>query len=170
MWTVAAGCDTVHSPGIEATALPVILIIHLTWTTHRRFPMIGASEAAFLRRFLPAEALRHEAHVLALGLVQDHVHMVLRLPPRYDLPRLVQGLKGASARLANRDSSISRTGLRWAEGYHAKSVSPRTLPVAIAYVRNQSTRHPDRAIPDAPRGGAGSGAEAPARRPAGDAS
>ena len=112
--------------------------------------MIGGSEAAFLRRFLPAEAMRLGTRVLALGLVQDHAHLILRLPPRYDLPRLVQGLKGASARLANRDSSISRTGLRWAEGYHAKSVSPRQLRVAIEYVRNQSTRHPDRAIPGVP--------------------
>ncbi len=115
--------------------------------------MIGTSEEAFLRRFVPAEAQRLGARVLAMGLVQDHAHVILRLPPRFDLPRLVQGLKGASARLANRDASISRTGLRWAEGYHANSVSPRQLRVAIDYVRNQSTRHPDRAIPDAPTPG-----------------
>jgi putative transposase len=136
---------TVQSLALAAQ-MPVVLIVHLTWTTYRRFPMIGESEAAFLRRFLPAGAMRLGVRVLAIGLVQDHVHLILRLPARYDLPRLVQELKGASARLANRDQSISRAGLRWAEGYHANSVSPRNLRVAIEYVRHQATRHPDRAI------------------------
>jgi REP element-mobilizing transposase RayT len=73
--------------------MPVVLIVHVTWTTYRRFPMIGGSEAAFLRRFLPAGAIRLGARVLALGLVQDHAHLILRLPARYDLPRLVQELR-----------------------------------------------------------------------------
>ena len=149
--------------------MPVNLFIHLTWTTYRRMPMIGVSEAAFLKRFLPAEAQRHGARVIVLGLVQDHLHMVLRLPAAYDLPRLVQGFKGASARLANRDVAISRAGLRWAEGYDARSVGPRQLADVIAYVKRQATRHPDRALPTCPPAEAAKARRA-ARRPAGDTS
>ena len=126
--------------------MPVVLFVHLTWTTFRRMPMIGATEARFLGRFLPAESRRHGAAVIALGLVRDHVHLLLRLPGRFDLPKLVQGLKGASARLANADQQISRGGLRWASGYHAHSVSPSNLPSTVDYVRRQADRHPDRAI------------------------
>jgi len=140
-----------------------MLFIHLTWTTFRRLPMIGPSEARFLERFLPAEAQRHKTTVIALGLVQGHVHLVLRLPGQFDLPRLVQGLKGASARLANQDTTISKTGLRWAGGYTAVSIGRHQLRTAIGYVKNQAQRHPDRAIRD-------SRAEARARRAAHDAS
>jgi REP element-mobilizing transposase RayT len=126
--------------------MPVALFVHLTWTTFRRMPMIGTTEARFLGRFLPAESRRHGAAVLALGLVRDHVHLLFRLPGRFDLPRLVQALKGASARMANADQQISRGGLRWASGYHVQSVSPRSLPRAADYVRRQADRHPDRAI------------------------
>jgi len=100
----------------------------------------------FLKRFIPAESQRHTAEVITLGLVQDHVHIVLRLPAHFDLPRLVQGLKGASARLANQDESISKTGLRWDAGYRAVSIGRQQLPVVVAYVRNQARRHPDRKI------------------------
>ena len=131
--------------------MPVTLFVHLTWTTFRRMPMIGATEARFLDRFLPAEARRHGAAVIAHGLVRDHVHLLFRLPGRFDLPRLVQGLKGGSARLANADLQISRGGLRWASGYHVHSVSPRSLPAAVDYVRGQADRHPDRVIPNDPR-------------------
>jgi REP element-mobilizing transposase RayT len=142
--------------------MPVVILVHLSWTTYRRMPMIGHTEARFLQRFLPAEAQRHGAQVLAMGIVGDHVHLILRLPSSYDVPRMVQGLKGASARLVNRDPR-SRVGLRWASGYHATSLSPRRLARAIAYVRGQAERHPELAI-------TGSPAEAGARRPPGDPS
>lgn len=132
--------------------MPAILLIHLCWTTYRRMPMIESSTARFLRRFLPAEAQRHGAQVLALGMVRDHVHLVLRLPSRFDLPRLVQGLKGASSRLVNRDVTLSTTGLRWDAGYHAGSVSRRQLPNVIAYVGSQERRHPERAVAGEPAG------------------
>ena len=108
--------------------------------------MIREETAEFLRRFLPAEAQRHRAQVLALGLVDDHVHLVLRLPAQFDLPRLVQGLKGASSRLVNRDANRYKTGLRWNESYHAASVGRRQLALVIEYVKHQAQRHPDRRV------------------------
>jgi len=126
--------------------MPVVLFVFITWATFRRMPMIGASAARFLERFLPAEAQRQGATVIRLGMVCDHVHVVLRLPGRIDMPRLMQGFKGASARLVNQDPQISRTGLRWAAGYSAFSVSPRNLKAAVDYVKQQAERHPDRAI------------------------
>ena len=121
------------------------IILHISWTTFERRPMIGPSEAAFLDRFLPAETKRHGGAVLAKGLVADHVHLIVRTDVRFDIPRLMQGLKGASARVANRDGH-SRTGLRWARGYDARSVSPSDLTNTVAYVTNQCRRHPDRVI------------------------
>jgi putative transposase len=100
--------------------------------------MVTTGVASFLRRFLPAEAARHGCEVVALGVVPDHVHLLLRIPPRVDLPRMVQGLKGASARLGNRESTV---GLRWEKGYQVKTVSPSGLPRVIDYVRHQAQRH-----------------------------
>ena len=105
--------------------------------------MINPREARFLHRFLPWEANRHGCETIATGLVSDHVHMVLRMPSQFDLPRLVQGLKGASSRLANLESL---TGLRWAKGYEAKTVSPSGLEAVVRYVRSQVQRHPDRTV------------------------
>jgi putative transposase len=123
------------------------IYVHITWTTRDRRPMITAATKRFLQRFLVAEAARHGARSLALDMVSDHVHVVLELPAAFDLPRLVQGLKGASARLINANESLTAVGLRWARGYDARSVSPSGLGRVIAYVKSQSDRHPDRAIP-----------------------
>ena len=122
------------------------LYIHVSWTTLDRRPMIGPSARQFLRRFLPAEAQTHGAIVISTGIVSDHVHLLLVPPPRWDMPHLVQMLKGASSRLANKDPAVSRTGLRWAAGYDAQTVSPSCVERVRAYVRDQARRHPDRAI------------------------
>jgi REP element-mobilizing transposase RayT len=79
-------------------------------------------------------------------MVIDHVHMIVVVPPVFDLPRLVQGLKGASARIANRDGHSSPRPLRWAGGYDARSVGVSRLAAAVRYVERQSARHPERAI------------------------
>jgi len=122
------------------------LYAHLTWTTLNRVPSITTSVREFLDRFLRQQALRHGARPLAVGMVSEHVHMIVELPPVYDLPRLVQGLKGASARVANRDGHAERRPLQWTPGYDARSVGVSQLAAAVRYVEEQPRRHPDRAI------------------------
>ena len=108
--------------------------------------MIGDPEVRFLKQFLPARTRQLGADVLAIGIVCDHVHLIQQLPGEFNVPKLVQSLKGASARIANRDPAISLTGLRWARGYDFRSLGPRALRRAIDYVKNQAARHPDSAI------------------------
>ena len=130
--------------------MPVRLYALLTWTTERRLPLIQPAVATFLRRVLPVIASRHGTRVIELGIVRNHVHVVVELPPRVDVPRLLQGLKGASARIANRDGIVRRGRLRWANGYDMRSLGVRDLKRAIRYVRTQSARHPSLALDDIP--------------------
>jgi putative transposase len=125
--------------------VPVRIYVHASWTTFARLPLIDIEVAAFLRRFVQIEAGRHGARVIETGIVRDHVHMILELPPVFDVPRLMQGLKGASARIANRDRVARHESLRWAQGYDLRSVGVRQLRGAIAYVRSQADRHPEQA-------------------------
>ncbi len=126
--------------------MSIKLYAHLSWTTDGRLPMLGRSEEVFLRRFLPAEADRHGVRIAALGVVTNHLHLILRLPATLDVPKLVQGMKGARARLANKDPTISRKGIKWAKGYDLRSVSPGHLRQAIDYVTRQPQIHPHHAI------------------------
>jgi len=103
--------------------------------------MIDDAVAAFLRRFLPPVARRFGAHVMALGAVSDHVHVLLFLPLVIDVPKLVQALKGASARVANRDRIGARGPLRWASGYDCRSVGVRGVHRVASYVEHQAGHH-----------------------------
>src|SRR2546425_6391965 len=65
--------------------MPVRLYALLTWTTLRRLPLIHPGAGAFLRRILPEIARRHGTRVVDLGIVRNHVHVVLDLPPNVDI-------------------------------------------------------------------------------------
>jgi REP element-mobilizing transposase RayT len=119
--------------------MSVRLYAHLSWTTFGRLPLINEAVAAFLGRFLLREAHRHRVRVLEIGVVRDHVHMILQLPAAFDIPRMVQGFKGASARIANRDHIARHESLRWANGYDLRSIGIRQLKSAVTYFRNQSS-------------------------------
>jgi REP element-mobilizing transposase RayT len=123
--------------------VPSTIYAHLTWTTLRRDPLITPAVAAFLLRFLPPQGRRYGGQVLEIGIVRDHVHVLLHLTPGAPIPQLVQALKGASARVANRDGiAPENRPLRWDRGYDLRSVSPQALAAATRYVRRQGERHP----------------------------
>src|SRR5947208_12834511 len=107
--------------------MPVRLYALLTWTTLRRLPLIHPGAAAFLRRLLPKIAHRHATRILGIGIVRNHVHLVLELPPLVDVPRLVQALRGASARISSRDGVMPRAKLQWVTDDDLRSLGVREL-------------------------------------------
>jgi REP element-mobilizing transposase RayT len=92
---------------------------------------------------LPVIAERYGTRVVEAGIVSNHVHLIVELPLRPDIPRLLQALKGATARIANRDGLMPRARLHWADGYDLRSVGVRDLKRAIRYVREQEKHHPE---------------------------
>lgn len=122
--------------------MPFFLYVLLSWTTKDRAELIDAVSADFLRRFLPVVARRFGAETVAMGVVPDHVHALLLLPAVIDIHRLVQGLKGASARAVDRGRGPNGGKLKWASGYDLRSVSPNALERVMRYVESHKTRHP----------------------------
>ncbi len=125
------------------------LYYHLIWATRGRLPLLNADLATFLGRYLRNIARQERAHVLEMGMVATHLHVLVRADPQTHLSRLVQRLKGGSAHQANVERlGKGADGLRWAKGYTLETVSPRALEAVRQYLRTQPERHPDEVIPD----------------------
>ena len=122
------------------------LFVHIVWTTRYREATIDGQRAAYLSENLPIIARQERAHILAIGIVATHLHLLMRIHPATSLSRLLQRMKGGTARAINWDASVSKPALRWAKGYSATTVSPRHTGNAAVYVRQQSTHHPTDAI------------------------
>src|SRR6266550_4401263 len=91
---------------VEHTSRPLMpahrIFFHLTWSTLARRPMINAPTRAFLDEYFRNIALQERATIVCLGFLQTHAHLLIRTGPRFDLPRLVQLLKGGSSYAASR--------------------------------------------------------------------
>ena len=121
------------------------LFIHLAWTTHDRLPMINAATSTFLEEFFKKTAARQDVEIVDLAILKTHVHMIVRTPPRIDLPRLVQFFKGGSSYAASRHPG-NALGLRWAPEYSATTVGPGQLDAVHIYLQKQSAHHPGEGI------------------------
>src|SRR5881409_872253 len=120
------------------------IYFHLTWSTQARRPMIDAPTRAFLHEYFRKIALQERATIVSLGFLQTHAHLLVRTGPRYDLPRLVQLLKGGSSYAASRQPG-NLLGLRWNREYSVTSVSPKFVPQAMATSRVRTAgTHPKR--------------------------
>ena len=122
------------------------IFFHLTWSTHRRMPMIDQPTRSFLDGFFRRTAIQERVTIIALAFLRTHVHLLLQAGPRLDLSRLVQLLKGGSSYAASRQPD-NKLGLRWNREYSVTSVSPKLLQGAIDYIERQNVRHPAEMIP-----------------------
>ena len=128
----------------------------LTWLRPKPLCPVGGralldlGRAEYLAENLPIIARQERAHLLTIGVVSTHVHLLLRLHPTTQLPRLLQRMKGGTARALSTSTPDQAAPVRWAKGYSVTSVGPRALGQAAAYVQSQPRHHPAEAIPGWP--------------------
>jgi len=127
------------------------LFIHVVWTTRYRQATLCLESAEYLAEHLPIIARQERARVIETGIVSTHLHLLMRVHPTTEVPRLPQRMKGGTAVMLNRIRGGSRPPIRWAKGYNVESISSRALDVVARYVRDQHHHHPGDAIPDWPR-------------------
>lgn len=77
---------------------------------------------------------------IALGGVDDHLHLLIRIAGKHSTAEVAKQLKGASSRSINRLLPDGE-GFAWQEGYGAFSISRSHLTRVTEYIENQATRH-----------------------------
>ena len=118
------------------------LFYHVIWTTKTREPALDAPRTALVERSIRTTCRECETHLHALGVMPDHVHVALSIPPKLAIATLVGRLKGASAHAVNDgDRGSADVSLVWQAQYGVLSFGEKNLPDVISYVQNQSARH-----------------------------
>jgi putative transposase len=118
------------------------LFYHVVWTTKGREPWICEEEEKAIlwsleRTFEDIEAIPH-----AVGVMPDHVHVAVSVPPKISPSELARRLKGGTSRAVN--ERVDRRGqppFAWQGEYAVLSFGEQALPTVIAYVTNQKTHH-----------------------------
>jgi putative transposase len=110
-------------------------LVHCVFSTRNRADLIPDPER--LRQYLTGIARRKNIPLVAAGGTQNHLHVLLAVPPAIPLAKAVQDLKGNSSRWLNEESN----GFAWQRGYGAFSVSESRRQAVIAYIAGQEEHH-----------------------------
>ena len=120
---------------------------HTTWECKYRIVFIPKYRKKVLygkvRNFLGDVfhnlAAHRESKIEAGHMVNDHVHMLISIPPKYSVSEVIGYIKGKSAIHVAKEFERSRsvTGHKlWARGYFVSTVG-RDEKVIREYIRNQ---------------------------------
>jgi REP element-mobilizing transposase RayT len=102
-------------------------------------PLLTPDVEPVIYEFLREQAESLEAKVFALNGVEDHVHMVVAIPPKIAVARFIGQVKAVASLQFNR-LGLGRSFF-WQEEYGVFSLSRQQLPACIAYVNRQKKHH-----------------------------
>ena len=111
----------------------------MVWATVQRRPLLTAEVWPRLKGAFRSIGHRIGVDVMEVGGVDDHVHVLVRVPTTLSVATVAKHLKGASSHLINHSGGSPR--LRWQGGYGAFTVSVRNVPAVRRYIRDQPARH-----------------------------
>jgi putative transposase len=113
---------------------------HCVFSTKERRRLITPALQERLWPFLGGIARQNDMKALAVGGVEDHVHLLLSLPATVAIAKAMQLIKGGSSKWIHETFPDQRL-FAWQEKYGAFSVSVSQLDTVINYIENQREHH-----------------------------
>jgi REP element-mobilizing transposase RayT len=97
--------------------------------------------------FICGIARKNRIKILAIGGVDDHVHLLLSLPADVSIAKAMQWIKGASSKWIH-DNLPTHREFSWQEGYAAFSIGMSGMEQTIVYIRSQAEHHKRKSFED----------------------
>ena len=87
-----------------------------------------------------SNSARLGAAVHAIGVVEDHVHLAVSVPPSIALAEFVRQLEGSSSHFVNHECSPA-SPFAWQPAYGVMSLDGKQMPSVVKYVIEQRKHH-----------------------------
>jgi REP element-mobilizing transposase RayT len=115
-------------------------IIHIVFSTKERRKTIPRNMQERCWSYIAGICKHEKIFVHAIGGMEDHIHLLLQIPPTIALAEAVLTVKSNSSRWMKKE--IKK--FAWQEGYSGFGVSKSNVPVVMRYIKNQEQHHKKR--------------------------
>ena len=112
-------------------------IIHIVFSTKKRRKMIPRDMKERFWSYIAGICKHEKIFVHSIGGMEDHIHLLLQIPPTMALAKAVSTVKSNSSRWMKQEIK----DFAWQEGYGGFAVSKSKVPVVMRYIRNQEQHH-----------------------------
>lgn len=126
--------------------MPCELFYHILWTTKNRLPLITGYNSTAIYDTILAEVKRLGGTPHVLNGTDNHVHLVVTIPPDFRPDDFIRQVKATSATAAIRQPYSE--GFQWQREYAVCTLSESDLPYVIEYVESQPTHHQENTLDD----------------------
>ena len=116
------------------------LLYHAAWATRMREPLLDDLLRPKVHKYLHDKVIEYGGTVMAVGGIEDHVHLVFSMPPMAVLAPFIGRLKGSSSHWVNHFHNPGGD-FAWQGGYGIFTVADPDLDHICGYVRNQVRHH-----------------------------
>ncbi len=121
----------------------VCALIHCAFSTKDRRPLIKPDMQPRIWEFMGGIARQNGAVALAIGGIEDHVHLLLSLSANTSIAKVMQEVKAGSSKFTHETFTPD---FAWQDGYGAFSIGASQREHTIAYIRNQKEHHKKRSF------------------------
>ncbi len=116
------------------------LSYHIVFGTRFRRPTIHEGLRERLYEYVGGIIRAKKGHLLEIGGIADHVHILANIPPSVAVSDFLRDIKANSARWMN-ELPVADSRFEWQKGYAAFSVSYSQIPSVRRYLQTQEEHH-----------------------------
>jgi REP element-mobilizing transposase RayT len=117
------------------------LIYHVVFSTKERVPLITKQTRPELYAYLGALVKELKGAPLIINGIDDHVHLLISLPPTVSPSDAMRLIKSNSSRWMSERMGID---FSWQKGFGIFSVSRSGVNAVVEYIRDQELHHAKR--------------------------
>jgi putative transposase len=112
---------------------------HVVWCPKYRRKVLIEQIAKRLEQIIREVCKEHQAEVLSVEIMPDHVHLLVEVDPQFGIHRLVKLVKGRSSRYLRQEypSLTTRMPTLWTNSYFVSTVGGAPLSVIKQYIEKQ---------------------------------
>jgi putative transposase len=115
------------------------LLYHVVFSTKERRPLIREDLQPRLWSYMGGIARTNAFKALAIGGIEDHVHLLLSLHQTMPIAKAVQLVKAGSSKWVRQDVGLGL--FQWQENFAAYTIGISQVPRTERYINNQREHH-----------------------------
>ena len=112
---------------------------HVVWCPKYRRKVLIEGIAERLKQIISEVCQEHQAEIIQLEVMSEHVHVLVDCDPQFGIHRLVRLLKGRSSRLLRQEflKLKSRLPTLWTSSYFVSTTGGAPLELVKKYIEGQ---------------------------------
>jgi putative transposase len=121
------------------------LYLHYVWATWDRLPLIQPEYESQLYNAIASKCRSLKCEPLAIGGIEDHIHLLVRFSPALSPASFIGEVKGSSSHLMTHEI---RPGVffQWQGAYGAFTLRKGEVETVTNYVMNQKAHHANNSL------------------------